>query len=135
MPRSVSSSTAAALQRCREAYLAAQAEYVRNHGGPQEASQHRSHEKGAEAFRRSFPALSNRRNVANFIACVAYGVLIDAIPGNIGPTLIYAARAVQNALPAEPKTAKNSKNTPPSPRGNQKVIRVKTASNDRKNAS
>jgi hypothetical protein len=70
------------------------------------------------------PALSSRRNILNFMACVAEGVLLEAIPEATGRRLIYAARAALAARPANQIHREKPKNTPPYPRGNSKVNRV-----------
>jgi hypothetical protein len=44
------------------------------------------------AYRRAMPPLSGQDNIRDFIACVAYGLLIDAINDKTGPKLLYAAR-------------------------------------------
>jgi hypothetical protein len=129
MSKSAKSSTAAAVQRCREAYHEARDRFIEENGGPEEASEYLAEQKAAEAFRNALPPLSSRQNVIDFIACVARGVLVEAIPDNTSSRLIYAALAVLRALPPEPKAEKIKETDP---RGAQIVNRVVPISNESK---
>ena len=67
------------------------------------------------AFRDAMPPLSGTENIQDFIACVAYGMLTDVIPPEIGTRLLYAAQVAQTACkrkpaipPANQKSAKQS---------------------------
>ena len=55
-------------------------------------------------YRDELPVLSTRQNILAFIACVAEGVLIEAINESTATKLIYATQAALGALPREPKT-------------------------------
>ncbi len=59
-------------------------------------------EEAREAFREAMPALDGVQNVRDFIACVAYGMLIEAISGSDGARLLYAAQVAQTALRTPP---------------------------------
>jgi len=59
----------------------------------------------AEAYRAAMPSLSTRDSCRDFIACVAQGILLGAIPEKDGGKLLYAA---QVALAA----AKTDQNLP-----------------------
>ena len=50
-----------------------------------------------QAFRRAMPTLAGKENIRDFVACVAHGVLIEAISGPDAARLLYAA---QIAVPA-----------------------------------
>ena len=64
---------------------------------------------GAKAFRGAMPPLSGYENIRDFIACVAYGMLIEAIRHNDGSQLLYAAQVATSALRCQPKI----RETPP----------------------
>ena len=129
MSKPAKASTAAAIQRCREAYLEAQALYIQNNGGPQRASEYFGEKNGKMAFVNAMPQLSNRQCILDFIACVADGILFNAIREKTSSKLICAAHAALRALPGESKSAKKQKNTP---RGAQTVNRVASTSNNSK---
>jgi hypothetical protein len=61
------------------------------------------------AFRKAIPQLSGQENIRDFIACVAYGMLIKAIPGAEGARLLYAAQVANSTI--------RSQRTPTPPRG------------------
>jgi hypothetical protein len=44
------------------------------------------------------PPLSGHENIRDFIACVAQGILIEAISGSDGARLLYAAQVAHTAL-------------------------------------
>ena len=50
------------------------------------------------AFCKAMPQLSGQENIKDFIACVAYGILIKAIPGPEGARLLYAAQVANSAI-------------------------------------
>ena len=51
-----------------------------------------------QAYRRALPPLSGQENIRDFIACVAYGLLIDAINDTTGPKLLYAAQVAYSTV-------------------------------------
>jgi len=62
----------------------------------------------APAYRKAMPPLSGRENISDFVACVAQGILIDAIDGNDASKLLYAAQvafATVRRQPSVPKAA------------------------------
>jgi hypothetical protein len=50
------------------------------------------------AFRKAMPQLIGQQNINDFIACVAYGMLIKAIPGPEGARLLYAAQVANSTV-------------------------------------
>jgi hypothetical protein len=54
--------------------------------------------KAEMAFCKAMPQLSGQENIKDFIACVAYGILIKAIPGPEGARLLYAAQVANSAI-------------------------------------
>jgi hypothetical protein len=101
-----------AVSHCINAYNAAYEECRNSNGGPGKASTYQCEKEGGIAFRDSLPTLSSRQDILNFIACVAEGVLLEAIPENTSSKLIYAAHAALRALPREPKPRKIKKHHP-----------------------
>ena len=66
-----------------------------------------------EAYRLAMPPLSGYQNICDFIACVAYGMLLGAIKDENGTKLLYAAQIALAAVSRESKTSKNE--TRPAP--------------------
>jgi hypothetical protein len=50
-----------------------------------------------KAFRRALPPLSGQQNITDFIACIAQGMLMEAISGTDGARLLYAAQVAHQA--------------------------------------
>jgi hypothetical protein len=69
-------------------------------------SQYGSTQAGERAYRNAIPPLSGADNIRDFIACVAHGMLLDAIKGSDGARLLYAAQiaygAVEKPTPRQP---------------------------------
>lgn len=113
-------SALSAIRFSRDAYNDAYEEYRDSNGGSAKVSEYLCKMAAVEAYRDSLPVLSSRQDILNFIACVAEGVLLEAIPENTSSKLIYAAYAALRALPREPKPQKTKKRHP---RGAKKVNR------------
>ena len=82
-----------AVARCTRAYADAM----------QSATEQRKHHYDAtkeakNAYRQAMPPLSGHENICDFIACVAHGILIEAISGSDGARLLYAAQVAHTAL-------------------------------------
>jgi hypothetical protein len=54
--------------------------------------------RAGQAYRRLMPPLSGQENIRDFIACVAYGLLIGAIEEKCGAKLLYAAQVAHTTL-------------------------------------
>lgn len=61
-------------------------------------SQYGSTQAGERAYRHAMPPLSGPDNIRDFIACVAHGMLLDAIKGSDGARLLYAAQIAYGAV-------------------------------------
>ncbi len=92
----------------------------------------------SEAFRAAMPPLSSRENCRDFIACVAQGTLLGAIPERYSTKLLYAAQVAVTSLPKgdSPKAAAAC-GTSPNPNENQKPatkkkLRIAAAANQLK---
>jgi len=58
------------------------------------------------AFRKAMPPLAGYDNIRDFIACTAYGILIEAIPEKRANQLLYAAQVALSTLHHGPKPQK-----------------------------
>ena len=58
----------------------------------------------AKAYRANLPPLTSRDNCRDFIACVAHGMLLGAIPEANGGKLLYAAQVALGAVGAEERS-------------------------------
>jgi len=63
---------------------------------------------GNQAYKNAMPALNNRNNIRDFIACVTYGVLIHAILDQVGTKLLYAAQVASTACKRAPRKSQTS---------------------------
>jgi hypothetical protein len=59
-----------------------------------------------QVYRRLMPPLTGQENIRDFIACVAYGLLIGAIDQNCGSKLLYAAQVAHTTLRGQSATPK-----------------------------
>jgi hypothetical protein len=84
--------------------------------------------KAKVAFREALPPLVGRKNIRDFIACVAYGMAVDLISSGAGMRLLTAARAAstvqdqrshhkarQKAPQSAPKARKSAPYSPENP--------------------
>ncbi|HEX4031755.1 MAG TPA: hypothetical protein VHX20_15405 [Terracidiphilus sp.] len=105
-PANAPESTAAAIARCRHAWQQAFDEYLKKN---RRKDGHLLHDKAtsqaAIAYRGAMPALVGYEGVRDFIACVAYGMLVDAISADRSGQLLYAAQIALNTLPRAPQPA------------------------------
>jgi hypothetical protein len=62
------------------------------------------------AYCAALPPLDGIRNLRNFVACVAYGCLIDAIDTDECSRLVYAAQVAHNMRRIRKPQAKNPSN-------------------------
>jgi len=65
------------------------------------------------AICKAMPPLAGRENIRDFIACVAHGILINAIPEKRANHLLYAAQVALSSLNREPKLGKSARPHPP----------------------
>ena len=71
--------------------------------------------KAADAYCAAMPPLTTRENCRDFIACVAYGIIIKSIAEKDGGKLLYAAQVALSSFANEKEPAKpaSSANNPP----------------------
>ena len=55
------------------------------------------------AYRQAMPCLSDSDSIADFIACVAHGMVLHLIPNDDAGRLLYAANVAAGALRARAK--------------------------------
>jgi len=67
-------------------------------------------DQAQKAFCKAMPTLNGPESIHDFIACVAYGMLIKAIAGSDGSRLLYAAQVALAA--AGPRPRKRRRNAP-----------------------
>jgi hypothetical protein len=69
-------------------------------------SQYGSTQAAERAYRNAMPPLSGADNIRDFIACVAHGMLLEAIKGSDSARLLYATQiaygAVEKPTPRQP---------------------------------
>ena len=80
-----------AILACRNAWAAAYEEVL-----SEGKSDFSAELKGREAYREAMPPLSGSRNIRNFIACAAHGLLIGAIESKHATSLLYAAQVASS---------------------------------------
>jgi hypothetical protein len=61
-----------------------------------------------QAYRRAMPPLTGQENISSFIACVAHGILIDAIDGKDTTRLLYAAQVALASVRSQPSPHKDA---------------------------
>jgi hypothetical protein len=91
-----------AIKRCCAAWQRAYKAYMEGKDGDSMAEVFAAHEAGP-AYCKAMPPLAGYESIRNFIACVAHGILINAIPQKRANQLLYAARVALSALGRERK--------------------------------
>jgi len=67
----------------------------------------RASDRAGDAFCAALPPLTSRQNCRDFIACIAYGIMIKAIAEKDGGKLLYAAQVALSSFANERKTQKS----------------------------
>jgi len=99
--------TKAAIRRCDAAWRRAFKSCMEDHDNEYTAAT-----QASEAFRNAMPLLDGYDGVRNFIACVAHGILIDAIPRDKGGQLLYAAQVAMAVIQRDQKPAQTEPRAP-----------------------
>jgi hypothetical protein len=63
-----------------------------------------------KAFQKALPPLTGLKNIQNFIACVAHGMLIGAILDPDGARLLHAAQVAKSAAHSPAKKQRPGEN-------------------------
>jgi hypothetical protein len=88
-----------AISRCAEAWDEAYNEQME-----EDEDEYGAAKIAGEAYRAALPPLTSRDNCRDFIACVAHGILLGAIPESSAGKLLYAAQVALGAVSAEEKS-------------------------------
>lgn len=91
----------ASIKPCMSAYRRAYKACIENGHQNETFETMDAKQEASEAYCESMPLLSTRENVADFIACAAHGILIDAIPEKKIIPILYAAQLALAALHPE----------------------------------
>jgi len=102
-----SNSAKAAIKRCVAAWQRAFDAEMNNIGKCLGAEIFAAHAAGP-AYCGALPPLAGYESTCDFIACVAHGILLDAIPQQRANQLLYAAQVALSALQHQPKPRKAS---------------------------
>jgi hypothetical protein len=88
-----------AIARCAKAFQDAHRARIQKGDG-----QYLAKDDAGEAYRALLPPLTNRDNCRDFIACVAHGMLLGAIPEKNAGKLLYAAQVALAVFCAEERS-------------------------------
>ena len=104
-PASAPSNPKAALRRCCAAWQRAFNAYMKD-ADPENSMESTWAAKDASvAYRNAMPLLAGYEGARDFVACVAHGILIGAIPENNAGQLLYAAQVALATIPHERKSS------------------------------
>jgi|HubBroStandDraft_2_1064218.scaffolds.fasta_scaffold592672_1 hypothetical protein len=88
-----------AIARCRDAWKQAYDAYLeKNARKDGSLLEHKAKMEAATAYRAATAQLAGYNHIRDFVACVAYGVLVDAIPSDRTGQLLYAAQTALSLL-------------------------------------
>jgi hypothetical protein len=96
----------AALRRCCTAWQRAFNAYMKKSETDDGIAKFLAAREAGTAYCNAMPVLNGYQGVRDFLACMAHGILIGAIPKEVSGQLIYAAQVALNTLPFEPKPPK-----------------------------
>lgn len=99
-PEAVPESTAAAIARCRAAWQRAFNDYVKKNAKRDSWVKDNAAKPAAIAYRAAMPPLVGHQGIRDFIACAAFGILIEAIPRDRASQLLYAAQVALSVVGA-----------------------------------
>lgn len=101
-PETESEIARAAIKRCMAAWSRV---YNANMEGEEDVIFNREYacREAAGPYCAALPPLTTRENIRAFIACVAQGVLIEAIPPNKSGSLLYAAQVALSSVNRAPR--------------------------------
>jgi hypothetical protein len=97
----------AAIKHCCAAWQRAYDASMEKSKGNKMADVFAAHEAGP-AYCRALPPLAGYKSIRDFVACVAHGILINAIPEKRANQLLYAAQVALATLHHEPKPRKSA---------------------------
>jgi hypothetical protein len=89
-----------AVQKCVQAYQNAYATHAKTADGRQYAWH--CDEKAKQAFKLSMPTLASRAEIHEFVACVAWGALLQVFTAQDTSRLLYAAQVSFSTIEQRP---------------------------------
>jgi len=95
---SAPAATNPAVARCVRAYAEAYDIAIQQ----PEYDEHVANYAGKFAYRQSLPPLIGRRNIRDFTACIAHGMLLNVIDTTEGTRILYAAQVAANTRNTQP---------------------------------
>ena len=101
------STGAAALKRCRAAWQRAYDATMAANGN-KASERWRAVDNARKAYCNALPLLYGYEGIRDFIACVAHGVVIEAVPPEKTGQLLYAAQVAISSLAQQPRPQKTS---------------------------
>jgi hypothetical protein len=105
------SSTGNAIKRCRAAWQRAFNTTMKIHGNDS-SFEYDATKNAAKAYCMAMPVLADHESIRNFIACVAHGILVDALPDGTTGQLLYAAQVASASVLHQQRSAKPKKSHP-----------------------
>ena len=94
-----------AVKRCCAAWRRSYNAYMEKSRGTHADKLFAAHQAGP-AYCNAMPILAGYENIRDFIACLAHGILIGAIPQSRSGQLLYAAQVALSTVHREPKPPK-----------------------------
>ena len=94
-----------AVKRCWAAWRRSYNAYMEKSRGTEADKICAAHQAGP-AYCNAMPLLAGYENIRDFIACLAHGILIGAIPESKSGQLLYAAQVALSTVHREPKPPK-----------------------------
>jgi hypothetical protein len=98
----------AALRRCCAAWRRAFRAYMETTETDDSVDKFLATRQAGTAYCNAMPVLDGYQGVRDFLACMAHGILIGAIPKEVSGQLLYAAQVALNTLPFQPKQPQTS---------------------------
>lgn len=101
-----------ALRRCCAAWKRAFNAYMDNprYSPGSDGGKFYASRDAAEAYRNAMPLLAGYQGARDFIACIAYGILIGAIPKEDSGQLLYAAQVALSIAQSQSRQTQMTKN-------------------------
>jgi hypothetical protein len=94
-----------AVKRCCAAWRRSYNAYMEKSRGSATDKSWAAHQAGP-AYCDAMPLLAGYENIRDFIACLAHGILIGAIPASKSGQLLYAAQVALSTVHREPRPPK-----------------------------
>jgi hypothetical protein len=113
------------LRTCRAAWKRSFDSYLSSTKGGN-IDKHFAAREGDLAYCKAIPILTGKDSVCDFIACIAHGILIGAVPSDRAGALLYAAQIVSSVDSRPSRSACTPTPSPKNPLENQGAPTVRT---------